>query len=752
MREFKNQIDEKCLQDEPAFCTAACPFSFDIRDFAAKLQRGGFGAAYRAYVNTVAFPGIVSRFCDEPCKGACIRSQTDDAISLRKLEAAAVQYAPNPRPNSYSMPKKDKKIAVIGAGLSGLGCALRMASQKYDVTVYEQSDRIGGRLWELCPEGDFTEEIERQFQYEEYTLLTGTRVDSLDAIEWDAVYIATGKGGTDFGLKLTGEGAYASNRPGVFIGGEAAGNSFMGALADGLAVIHAIDRYIKTGAMNHPMIQKGTRLKMNTARIIPTPAVVAEGEYFTRDEAVEEAKRCLRCRCDACLRGCDLMGYFTKYPRRIEEEVEVTIHPGTLDGNGTVATRLISTCNHCGRCKIVCPAGLDVDEFLLANHKIMRENDAMPWVYHEFWLRDMEFSCGEEAELFRLPGGYKKSEYAFFPGCRLGGTLPDTVAAAYAGLLKSHPDTALMLSCCGAPAEWAGDEPVHEVQIGRLSRAWEDLGRPKLLFACESCRRMFEKHLPEIDGISIYTFLAGEGFAAGPQQGIGQRRDASVFDPCSSRDNPGAQDAVRGLLKGVGYEISPLLSEGKYASCCGFGGQVSIANPHYAREVALARIAQSELPYIVYCGNCRDVFASYGKPVVHLLEILFGDMIPDAARPAPTPTESRENRRNLRRRLCMEFWQEHTLQEDTRLNNINNLIISQELHEKLAKEMILEEDISEVIAYCEETGKKLYDPEKETFIGHKQVGSMTFWAEYRFCEEECQLVGAYGHRMNLATD
>ncbi|MEG1973129.1 MAG: FAD-dependent oxidoreductase, partial [Oscillospiraceae bacterium] len=204
MRAFKNEIDEKCLQDEPAFCTAVCPFSLDTRDFAAKMQRGGFGAAYRTYVNTVAFPEIVSRFCDEPCKKACIRGRVDSSISLKMLEAAAVKYAPNPKPNSYNMPSKNKKIAIIGAGLSGLGCALRLASQKYEVTVYEASQRIGGELWSLSPNGDFLEEIERQFQFEDYTLHLDSKILSLEDIKSDAIYIATGKDGEDFGAHLTG--------------------------------------------------------------------------------------------------------------------------------------------------------------------------------------------------------------------------------------------------------------------------------------------------------------------------------------------------------------------------------------------------------------------------------------------------------------------------------------------------------------------------------------------------------------------
>ena len=49
-------------------------------------------------------------------------------------------------PPSYNIPKKDKEIAVIGVGISGMSCALRLATKKYRVHVYEQNEGFGGIL------------------------------------------------------------------------------------------------------------------------------------------------------------------------------------------------------------------------------------------------------------------------------------------------------------------------------------------------------------------------------------------------------------------------------------------------------------------------------------------------------------------------------------------------------------------------------------------------------------------------------
>ncbi len=742
MEKFKEKIKE-CLQHEPAFCTAVCPFRLDVRDFMEKMQRGGFNAAYRAYLNTVTFPVIVSELCGEPCKGVCPRGSTDAPISMKLLEKASIRYARNLDPNSYNLPDKGKSIAVIGAGISGLACALRMASKKYRVTVYEKSDRIGGHLWKLLPSEIFLKDIRHQFMNEEYTLCLNTEIKSLEEIEQDAVYIATGAGGTDFGLERSETGAYASVRPGFFIGGSLCGSNTMEAIADGLQAVNSIERYLKTGNMNQPTPYSGTKIKLDSQLIKrQEPVIPAEDGAYTTEEAVNEAKRCLRCSCDACIRHCDLMKYYSKYPKRIGEEVEITIHPGTLDGNGTVATRLIATCNHCGICKEVCPLDIDTGEFLLQSHRAMREKGAMPWAYHDFWLRDMHAANGESAALCRIPEGYKQSSYVFFPGCQLGASEPSYVMESYRFLLKNNPDTALMLGCCGVPAEWAGDEPLHRDVIDSLREKWEGIGKPIAVFACPTCKQVFEKYLPEIKGVFLYQRLGELGIHPAME---GRSETVSVFDPCTSRYEPELQQGIRDLAVRAGFNLEPLPYEGKYARCCSWGGQVSVANPAFAREVVKVRTNQGNNPYIAYCVNCRDIFAAAKKPVYHILDILFG--LNGSRHVPPTITERRHNRIRLKRNILKEFWR-----EDENMGEKANgfmLYMTPELRNKLNNEMILEGDVQTVIEHCENSGKKVAYAETGHYIGHLQIGNMTCWAEYVPRDGGFELFNAYSHRMSI---
>jgi Fe-S oxidoreductase len=734
-------IKETCLEGEPAFCTTACPFHLDVRDFVAKMQRGSFNLAYRAYLNAVGFPGIVTALCDEPCKPVCPRGTMDGAIAMRLLEKAAIDYARNTDPNSYNLPPKNKRVAIVGAGISGLACALRLAAKKYDVTVYERSDRIGGRLWELLPSGLFLKDITQQFQHEEYTLCLNTEIGCLTDLDSDAIYVATGAGGADFGLERDPNGAFASTRLGVFLGGSLMGSNSVQSIADGLHASGAIERYIKAGGMNHPYQTSSTKLVLDPARIAPSdPVLPANGVSYTREEAVAEANRCLKCACDACMRYCDLVRYFKKYPTRIEEEVEVTVHPGTLDGAGTVATRLISTCNQCGLCKEVCPQGIDVGDFLLQSHRVMRTKGAMPWAFHDFWLRDMAFTNGPAAQLARVPAGYSQSSTMFFPGCQLGASDPRYVTASYRWLLAQRPDTALMLNCCGAPAEWAGDQGLHGQVIAELRDRWAALGKPTAVFACPTCKQMFGKYLPEIEGVFLYDLFLHAGVSP---RADAQRETVSVFDPCASREEPGVQQAIRALAGQAGFALEPLSLEKRLAACCSWGGQVKLTHPPYARYVIEMRIAQSEVPYIAYCANCRDILAAASKPCYHILDVVFG--LNAAERVSPTITERKKNRVRLKCQVLSEFWKEETEMAQSKIK----LHISPQLRQKLDNEMILESEIEAVIEYCESSGRKVLDPESGHFSGHLQIGKVTYWAEYLPVDEGFDLVNAYSHRMSI---
>jgi Fe-S oxidoreductase len=732
-----------CLEKEDAFCASRCPFRLDIREFVSRVSRGAFSSAYRLYSNAVGFPAIVSALCEQPCAGVCPRASLDGPISLRMLEAASVRYAANAKPNNYNLPAKGQTVAIVGGGPGGLACALRLANRKYDVTVYDRAHRPGGSLRKRMDEDTAARELELQFMHERYAFVPESDIADIDALisASGAVYISTGAGGADFGLMGNGPFPMASAIPGVFLGGELTGVSAVESIAHGLQAAALIESYFKTGIMKGASSSSPTKMILEPSALKYSPQIYpADGISYTREEAALESSRCVKCRCDACIRHCGLLSFYKKSPKRLEEEIEATINPGTLDGNGTIVTRFTSICNQCGLCGEVCPKGIDLGEMLRVSHEILSKKGAMPWAFHEFWLRDMDFANGDSSSLSLLPNGNERAEYLYFPGCQLGASNPEYVTETYRYLREKHPDTAISLMCCGAPAVWAGAGEKHSSHVGVIKDTLDRMEVSGVILACPTCADMFARYLPDIHTVMLYDVMAEWGVPA--VRGAGT---VSVFDPCSARYRQKTRENVRSILTDAGYHLKPLPYEGERAQCCSWGGQISAAAPNYAKWLVQKRAAEGDSPYVVYCSNCRDVFAASGKPVKHMLDIIFG--VGDWDTRPPSQSERRRNRIYLKRALLGEYRPELAQGKD---DSVNRLTISSDLREKLDKERILEEDIVSTIESCEKNGRVVIDTETSHRFSHSVVGHLTHWAEYKWTKTgEYELINAYSHRMEI---
>lgn len=780
LKKFKN-----CLQKEIPYCAVECPFHIDIPDFIEKIKRGGFRGAFKTYRDATGFPNIASELCHEPCKGVCPRKDTDSAVELLMLEKACISFTADRAPTDYNLPMKKKKVAVIGAGISGLACALRLCMKKYEVEIFEASGRIGGYLWEIIPPEIFLADIEEQFKHEKYMLHLNTPVQRLEDLSekgFDAVYVATGEGGADFGLLSTAENEATKgscdpdqNRfcavysgAGWFAGGGLIGEQPVYALANGLYMGTVIDNFLKTGKLLNPENIQNTCMQLDLAKLKHEKTVPpANGTSYSEEEAKKEAARCLECQCDFCRTYCDLTDFYNKWPLRIRDEIMATTLPGSADVKATPAKRLLSTCSQCGLCKEVCPEEIDLGGLILAGRKSMHRQQKAPWVFHDFWLRDMEFTNSEAAALTMAPVSADvtadkpaECEYAFFPGCQLGASDPELVERAYGYLTGKLPDTGLILRCCGAPAEWSGDENRFDNEIHEIQRLWETLGRPKLILACPTCIKKFKTYMADIPVVSLYEIIAEwDAEAAGlPDAGRDRIKDPektwSVFDACAARYEDGMKQAVRALAENAGCRLEPLPLHDAFEQCCGFGGQPGAANPKYAEFVVQKRISESENPYITYCINCRDSFAHAGKEAVHILDLLFGDG--KSPQKTATVSERRENRIRLKNNLLKAY---RNVEPEERKEPDRIISISGELKAKLDRERILEEDVISVLDFCERTGRRVYLPETGNYSGYREIGYTTYWVEYRpvlsaavACgpEDGCfEIVNAYAHRMKI---
>jgi hypothetical protein len=378
----------------------------------------------------------------------------------------------------------------------------------------------------------------------------------------------------------------------------------------------------------------------------------------------------------------------------------------------------------------------------------MVDQGRMPASTHEFALRDMQFSNSEEFALGRHQPGTTTSEYVFFPGCQLSASAPGQVERVYAQLREAlGVPVGLMLRCCGAPAEWAGRMDLFQGALADFRRAHQALGRPRVILACSSCYRMFQTYLPEIEGVSLWVLLDRQGLPAratlSDQKGI-----VSIHDPCTTRGERSIQDSVRRILDRLGYQVEELPLSREKTECCSYGGLMWLANRPLAKAVVQRRIAESPLDYVTYCAMCRDLFAAQGKRSLHLLDLLLeADPESRAVRASPGYSQRHENRARLKRKLIKELWGEEMpgSQDYDRIT----LNIPAEVQSRLEERLILVEDIQQVIAYAESTGKKLVNPQTGHFLAYHRPGNVTYWVEYSLAPKGhgFAIHNAYSHRM-----
>lgn len=732
----------KCFHGEPASCSYACPFHLDIRSFLEKAAKGRWAAAYKALRNATVFPGIVSVLCPQPCQSKCQRTLLgNEPIAMRELEAASLKYSKNRKPDSYTIPPKTQRIAVVGAGPAGLSCALNLAQKKFPVTLLEKAEGWGGALRSHARFPEFDADFALQFSAVKAEFRYATEIKDLGELaEFDAVYIATGAGGDSFGL-LPGwqPELLTTSEPKVFLGGALCGAGLMESIAQGTEVSRMIEVFLQTG--------KATRTNSydhrNCARYlkhegaISAPRVVASApEGYSETEARAEAARCLQCDCSKCLAACEMLSGFHKEPHKLAIEVftDTQVHPPF---SSHTLTRETYSCNLCGYCKSICPEAVDLGALLQFSRSARMSAGTHPAALHDFWLREMDFATSEGA-FASAPPGKQTCEYAFYPGCQLGAFAPEHVLKSYE-LLQRKYEMGIILGCCGAPAYWAGDEARMRANIDRVRQDWSALGKPTLVFACATCESVFNMFLPEIERVSLYALLA-EANGLAP---VSPFAEAAVFDPCAARNDHGMQSAVRKLAATAGIILEELKEPNR---CCGYGGHMRLANPALYEAITQHRAEASAKPYIVYCANCREVFASRGKECRHILDLVFG------LNPGPRLPSLQQKRDNSLRtkKALMKHHSGADFEPETHEWDELTLIIGEQLQESMDKKLISAADVKEAIWLAEKSGNKFYDESDGVCICSMVKQVITYWVQYKeTAPKTYEVFKAYYHRMRF---
>ena len=160
--EYEEHINNKycrarvCKRLSPAPCQAACPVGIDVPTYNALIAWGRFDDALEVIRQDNPFPAISGWMCPHPCEKDCVRAETDRAISIcalkrfvadHEIERGTRRKIVTPNPIRY-----EEKIAIIGAGLTGLSAAHDLRNEGYRVTVFESKPWAGGMLKIAVPD------------------------------------------------------------------------------------------------------------------------------------------------------------------------------------------------------------------------------------------------------------------------------------------------------------------------------------------------------------------------------------------------------------------------------------------------------------------------------------------------------------------------------------------------------------------------------------------------------------------------
>ena len=149
------------VRPEMAPCREACPAHVDAPLYVRLIAQGRLAEAYSVIRERVPFPGILGRVCARPCETSCKRAEVNDAISICALKRYAADRAGEAREAAAGNVKDDtgRKVAVVGAGPTGLTAAYYLRKQGHAVKVLEVREQPGGMMRYGIPSYRLPEEV-----------------------------------------------------------------------------------------------------------------------------------------------------------------------------------------------------------------------------------------------------------------------------------------------------------------------------------------------------------------------------------------------------------------------------------------------------------------------------------------------------------------------------------------------------------------------------------------------------------------
>jgi Fe-S oxidoreductase len=782
------EIGNKCIRSEPPVCVASCPVHMDVIAFTSEIEKGDFKKAYKLLESKIPLARLIGKICDHPCEKSCVRKDAGGSIHVSELEKAVVNLGYIAPKKAFPIPKQKGNVAVIGGGVSGMVTAVQLDKKGYKVTIFEKSNRLGGRIWDFEGKALDRATIEEELQsIQKIGIQINYNTEVLDAdlqeymAQYDAVYLGTGHWEKHYDIDPN---TFQADNLSLFIGGEIVNKnqSIIFSVSSGKRAAISIERYIGKISLTASREREGiyeTLLNYKVDDITSEAPVQKETESYSEAEAIQEAKRCLKCQCNECIKACVHM---QKYNITPDSYIRSIAHNERIKLGTHFANEMINSCTECGLCEVQCPEGISMKNIIHEARESMVSRGKMPLSAHDFALKDMKFSNSDAFTLVRkqpskeqaknmfyypviafsqyargLYKGSGKTGYLFYPGCQLSATHSEYIGDIYkhiVGTIKENDadhDVGLYLGCCGAPADWAGRQDLMQENVDKIKSVWEEMDKPIFILACSSCSSTFEKYLPMIQTVSLWEIFDKYGL---PEVDIKKgKRVLNIHDACATRHDAKIHESVRNIVKTLGYKIEELEYSKDKTKCCGYGGLVSYANKAQAKAFQEDRVKESQEDILVYCAMCKDSLVREEKKAYHILDIIYGKDKNDASlQKMPTLSERQNNRKRLKTDLLKEIWGEN--QDMDLVNHYDfKLEIQKDVIDIMEQRYILVTDVEKVLDSSRKSNERFFNPETSSYLAKLRLENVTYWVGYEEKEDALIYVNSvYSHRMEIVED
>ena len=218
----------RCLNCKNRPCVTGCPVNIQIPDFISRIKQKDYEGAYQVIQQSSSLPAVCGRVCPQEtqCEARCtlLTKAKMEPVGIGRLERFVADWHSENGQEEDQAPKNNgHRVAVVGAGPSGLTCAGDLAKKGYQVTIYEALHTAGGVLVYGIPEFRLPKRIVAReveglkklgVRVETNVIIGKTlTVDELFEMGFEAVFIGSGAGLPNF-MNIPGEGlkgVYSAN-------------------------------------------------------------------------------------------------------------------------------------------------------------------------------------------------------------------------------------------------------------------------------------------------------------------------------------------------------------------------------------------------------------------------------------------------------------------------------------------------------------------------------------------------------------